>query len=248
MPPRTGWNRDAVEARRARVAAMSRDGVTVKRIADELGVAYCTVVDDRKAIGLTKYEVRPFTVDETERITMMLDGGASYREVARTVGRHRQVIARRFPGHAWSVEQRTEYTRVLRAFGMIRTLDTGRGDKTPWERMPTVAKTVPPEHVEALVESVEVSLVDQLRELNRTRESGTERVVAYCEACRDNGHAAVLGVFDSWEIAEEYTEHHRAVLDLHDPFEYDLLEQPLFADPDEVLAAMREHIRGWRVS
>lgn len=100
--------------RQARIEQLSRAGLTVTAIAAELGVCTATVVTARARAGLTKYQVRPFTPEEDERIDAMLTDGASYKEVARTIGRHRQSIARRFPGRGWSTADRDAHTRVVR--------------------------------------------------------------------------------------------------------------------------------------
>lgn len=55
---------------------------------------------------------RPWTIDDQSRAEAMLDDGASFREVGRTLGRNRSVIMRRFPGRGYTREQHIEAIRL----------------------------------------------------------------------------------------------------------------------------------------
>lgn len=57
--------------------------------------------------------------DEKLRAAELLDGGASYREVARTIGRSASVICRRFPGRGWTLEQVAERASLDRRYSGV---------------------------------------------------------------------------------------------------------------------------------
>lgn len=57
--------------------------------------------------------------DEKNRAAELLDGGASYREVARTIGRSASVLCRRFPGRGWTRDQVAERASLDRRFGGV---------------------------------------------------------------------------------------------------------------------------------
>lgn len=57
--------------------------------------------------------------DENRRAAELLEGGASYREVARTIGRSASVVCRRFPGRGWTPEQVAERASLDRRYGGV---------------------------------------------------------------------------------------------------------------------------------
>ena len=257
---------EAIASRRARIVELSKLGRTAKEICAEVGVGHWTVVEARKAAGISKYQVKPFTDDEIAQATRMLEDGCSYSEVARTLGRHHQVVGRKFPGRAWTVEQRTEYTRMLRSAGLINgSTFTQEGmwrDKkhAQAERLEREAAEAAElmlydgddvDDADEMVDVDEPDLEAELRALNRERTSGADRIVAYCDACADNDYNPVLGVYRMAEEAEEQSEQHRVFTAQqgnfeHEPYEYDLFEQPFHADPEHILPLLRKHF--WRSS
>lgn len=54
--------------------------------------------------------------DEKTRAAELLDGGASYHEAARTIGRSAAVLCRLFPGRGWTIEQVAERASLNRRF------------------------------------------------------------------------------------------------------------------------------------
>lgn len=239
---------EAMAARRERITQLSKEGVPVAAIAVDVGVAVCTVIAVRKAAGLNRWTVRPFTLDEDQRIRDLLADGASYAEVARTVGRHHQVIGRRYPGHGWTMQQRDEFTRLIRAHDDSN--ESALTVKVMWSEKNAGASQKAIEQSKLELTEPEqaepASLVDALRQLNRERKNGAERVVSYCEQCATNGRNPVIGVYRMWELAEEAGAKHRAITRLvaydHAPYEYDLFEMPTFAAFDDILPALRKHI------
>lgn len=55
---------------------------------------------------------RPFTEADARTAEALLEDGASYREVARTLGRNQSIICRHFPGRGWSDETKREAART----------------------------------------------------------------------------------------------------------------------------------------
>ncbi|MCV7358515.1 helix-turn-helix domain-containing protein [Mycolicibacterium fluoranthenivorans] len=55
---------------------------------------------------------RPFTEADAQAAKTLLEEGASYREVARTLGRNASIICRRFPGRGWSEDVKREAART----------------------------------------------------------------------------------------------------------------------------------------
>ncbi|SKX80610.1 Transposase and inactivated derivatives, IS30 family [Mycobacteroides abscessus subsp. bolletii] len=114
------------QERVTRVAALSRGGYTDQEIAVRLGVSDRTVLRDRKAAGLT-IATTAVPLSDTERATALrlLEDGANYQEVARTIGRGRTTIKRAFPGYSWTQAQKFEYHMALRALDAISTTPRG---------------------------------------------------------------------------------------------------------------------------
>lgn len=56
---------------------------------------------------------RPLTQDEKRQAEQLLDDGASFREVADTLGREASTIARHFPGRGWQPVQSGHYARFM---------------------------------------------------------------------------------------------------------------------------------------
>jgi IS30 family transposase len=68
----------------------------------------------RARYGLSA-RVRPstrYTDDEIARVESMLADGCSLAEVARTLGRNRQSVWRKFRGRGWTREQCAEWLRL----------------------------------------------------------------------------------------------------------------------------------------
>lgn len=101
-------------ARYERIVAMARRGCTVPEIMDAVGVGASTVVAARKAAGLSKPRPPRYTDTELEQAEQLLADGAPYAEVARTLGRSRQALARRFPGRGMPQAERDDLTRARR--------------------------------------------------------------------------------------------------------------------------------------
>ncbi|OBJ10742.1 helix-turn-helix domain-containing protein, partial [Mycobacterium sp. 1465703.0] len=91
------------QARRdKRIAELTAQELSASTIAKLVGVSTRTVVRARGRAGVAK----PFsganrmTADEQRRAAALLDDGASYGEVARTLGRSPDTIMKHFPGRS----------------------------------------------------------------------------------------------------------------------------------------------------
>lgn len=92
--------RAAAQERREAVERMTREGATAARIAAALGTSEQVVARDRRTLGIaTGPLVVKFTEAEYRAAKLLLDDGASYCEVARTLGRYPQTVERHLPGY-----------------------------------------------------------------------------------------------------------------------------------------------------
>jgi len=112
--------------RHRRVVQLTQRGHTAPSIATVLGCTIRTVQRHRHSAGLTSgHHAAPFSTEERERALALLNDGASYAEVGRTLGRRYQQIAKTFPGYGWTQEQTVVYREALRAFNAIGTTPLG---------------------------------------------------------------------------------------------------------------------------
>lgn len=61
----------------------------------------------------------PLTDAELARAKEMLEDGASYTEVSRTLGRNGRNLQRRLPGYSWTPEQVLEHARLIRQMNSL---------------------------------------------------------------------------------------------------------------------------------
>lgn len=109
----------ALEERRDRIAALTRQGWSAAAIARELGVTVRTVVRAREHRDCRVYVPRRFTADEIAQVEAMLDDGCSYTEVARTLGRNVTVVLQRWPGRGWTKAQAAAHVHDIRRFNCL---------------------------------------------------------------------------------------------------------------------------------
>lgn len=102
--------------RRTRILAMINADVSVEDISDRLGVSIRTV---RRAQATRQSPSRHASADEKCRAELMLRDGASYQEVARTLGRHGSTISTWFPGYVWTAERRSEAAAMARKMAQL---------------------------------------------------------------------------------------------------------------------------------
>lgn len=105
--------------RQQRVVALTREGLSVAQIAQRIGTSQRTVIRERRRAGVAHQAYASFTFEEAMRALTMLEDGASYKEVAKTLGRDRSTIRRWVPGFSWSQEQRREHWEACRRLGKV---------------------------------------------------------------------------------------------------------------------------------
>ena len=114
----TAWPRALSAEQRAqryaRVAELTAAGWTAPAIAKEMGTTVRTVVRARAATGC---RVRPplpqLTDDQIARAKALLEDGASYYDVAETVGCGISTLRARFPGYSWTMREAGQYRAAL---------------------------------------------------------------------------------------------------------------------------------------
>lgn len=92
---------ERAEQRRAQVVELTRLGRTIADIAAALRISERHVSRIRAEQGIARPKPPLLSEEELRIAAEMLDDGASYAEVARTLGRHHRAIAVRFPGRGW---------------------------------------------------------------------------------------------------------------------------------------------------
>ena len=87
------------------IEILSRDGMRVYDIAKKLYVSDRTVSRYRKKLGIAAFERKPLTEEELVQAKRLLEDGANYAEVGRTIGRSSHAIRNHFPGYSWSLQE-----------------------------------------------------------------------------------------------------------------------------------------------
>lgn len=87
----------------SRVVQMTRDGFTAQQIAAALGVCERTINRVRMATGVGIIKPPPMSDDEIAISKRLLEDGASYMEVARTLNRYWITIRDHVPGYGWTI-------------------------------------------------------------------------------------------------------------------------------------------------
>lgn len=81
---------------------MHNEGLSAEQIAARLKVNPRTVTRWRVAMGIAKPPAVLLTAEEKARALDLLTDGASYNEVARTLGRSNKCISHALPGYGWT--------------------------------------------------------------------------------------------------------------------------------------------------
>lgn len=104
--------------RHARIVELSKQGLTVQTIADKLRLTSGTVQKVRSAHGLSRPAFKA-TEEEKLRAKTMLHDGASYHEVARTLGRASSTIAYWHPGFQFTGAQTGQASAMARKLNRL---------------------------------------------------------------------------------------------------------------------------------
>lgn len=114
VPPYTGRTGIYNPDRDERIAELTRAKRTTAEIAAIVGVTTRTVARARNRTGTAQTRNPLLTADELAHTERLLDDGASYVEVARTIGRSPRAIRDAFPGRGWTRAQMAEHIAVAR--------------------------------------------------------------------------------------------------------------------------------------
>lgn len=98
---------------RGAVAEYVRQGLTVRQIAERLDVTTRTVWRYKHDLGLTVPNPAPLPPERWVEAEQLLDEGAPYAEVARTIGCEWHAVKERFPGRGWTRTQCGIHARLL---------------------------------------------------------------------------------------------------------------------------------------
>jgi DNA-binding CsgD family transcriptional regulator len=107
-----GPDPELVGYRREAIIEMTRAGRSIADIAAHLGVTERTVIRHRKAAGISRPAIPAMTAGEIETARTLLEDGASYSEVGRTIGRNPKTLQLHFPGFGWTQAQASEYRHM----------------------------------------------------------------------------------------------------------------------------------------
>ena len=110
---------ESAEERRDRIAELTRQGLSAPLIAEIVGVSPRTVTRARGARGCAQPAADPMTDAEIATAKAKLDDGASYSEVARTIGRSKPAVIRRIPGYGWDRHAGGQYGRLVRSLTLL---------------------------------------------------------------------------------------------------------------------------------
>lgn len=92
---------------------MHNEGMTTAQIAVRLKVNPRTISRWRVAMGIAKPPAVRLTAEEKRHALDLLTDGASYNEVARTIGRCAPTIARHFPGYGWTRLEGSQFGALI---------------------------------------------------------------------------------------------------------------------------------------
>jgi hypothetical protein len=108
-------------ARDQRVAELTRGGYSARFIAEELNITMRTVARCRVRTGTAQPPPCYMTDTELRLAETLLDDGASYCEVARTIGRSTDALRTRFPDRSvWKQSGGAQYRQLMQTLDNIR--------------------------------------------------------------------------------------------------------------------------------
>jgi DNA-binding CsgD family transcriptional regulator len=111
--------RQSEEWVREEIVALTQSGRNAREIAERLRISERTVQRVRAASGCAELSAPRLTGSEILTAMEMLEDGASYGEVARTLGRAEQTISRNIPGYFFSKEQKAVAAALGRAMARL---------------------------------------------------------------------------------------------------------------------------------
>lgn len=102
---------------REQIAALTRQGKTAAQIAELLGCTERTVSRVRIETGTAKpvspYSGKPVSPERLEQARLMLNDGAPWSEISRTLHISEHSLAKHFPGTQWTREQMNDLSAAI---------------------------------------------------------------------------------------------------------------------------------------
>lgn len=99
MRPHNSTDPEVVAARDAEIKELLDQGLHASQVALQMGITERTVLRAKKRLGMPIRKMAPpMSVEEIGFARALLEDGASYNEVARTLGRDLKTISARFRG------------------------------------------------------------------------------------------------------------------------------------------------------
>lgn len=111
---------ELVEYRRETITRLTQAGYSLAQIAVRLGITERTVQRHRKAAGLTQPIAPPMSQHEIAIARELLEDGASYSEVRRSIGRCVETLQRHLPGYGWNQTMAAEYRHLRERLDELR--------------------------------------------------------------------------------------------------------------------------------
>lgn len=96
---------------------LTKEGYSLSEIAVRLGVSRRQVVTYRKEAGVTQPAYQPYTPEQLETAVNLLEDGASYAEVGRTIKRAPHHLRMKFPGYGWKADESGAFGYMMRKTG-----------------------------------------------------------------------------------------------------------------------------------
>lgn len=123
-------------AKHPEILELVKEGLPAREIAQRVGVSPRTVSRVRNDAGLGVPR-RLATENDKLRAKQLLEEGASYAEVSRTVGFGQKEVKRWFPGYTWTQQQRQEAAKMARLMAGLDSWGPGVPcrQKRPWKNV-----------------------------------------------------------------------------------------------------------------
>jgi hypothetical protein len=102
-----------------RITKLTREGLSAAAIGKILGINARTVVYARTKHGCSQNPPSRLTEQELQLAKNLLEDGASYTEVAKTLNRDRNNLVHRFPGYGWTETQAAQHMWMLKELEKI---------------------------------------------------------------------------------------------------------------------------------
>lgn len=100
--------------RDARIATLTRQGMSAAQIAVRVGVTKRTVQRARNRTGTTRPHGHRMTPEQITRAGELLADGCSFKEVGDSLGFDGVTIAYHFPGRGWTKSQASKFAADIR--------------------------------------------------------------------------------------------------------------------------------------